>query len=56
MTDLSTESELFVATARAFLDKTAALRDYRDLHARGSSYDAAWGRQTAEAFAPTSRA
>lgn len=48
MTDLSTESELFVATARAFLDKTAALSDQRDLHARGQSYDAAWWRQAAE--------
>lgn len=48
MTDLSTESELFVATARAFLDKTAALSDYRDLHARGQSYDAVWWRQAAE--------
>lgn len=48
MTGLSTESELFVATARAFLDKTAALSDYRDLHARGGSYDAAWWRQATE--------
>lgn len=48
MTDLSTESELFVATARAFLDKTAALSDYRDLHARGDSYDPAWWRQAAD--------
>ncbi|MEB3068249.1 acyl-CoA dehydrogenase family protein [[Mycobacterium] vasticus] len=48
MTELSTESELFVATARAFLDKTAALSDYRDLHARGDSYDPAWWRQAAD--------
>lgn len=48
MSDLSTESELFVTTARAFLDKTAALSDYRDLHDRGLSYDDGWWRQAAE--------
>ncbi|WP_046319202.1 acyl-CoA dehydrogenase family protein [Mycobacterium sp. UM_Kg1] len=48
MSELSTETELFVATARAFLDKTAALSDQRDLHARGESYDEAWWRQAAE--------
>ncbi|ORV41065.1 acyl-CoA dehydrogenase [Mycolicibacter engbaekii] len=48
MSELSTETELFVATARAFLDKTAALSDQRDLHARGESYDADWWRQAAE--------
>lgn len=48
MTDVSTETDLFVATARAFLDKTASLRDHRDLHARGESYDPAWWRQAAD--------
>lgn len=48
MTDLSTESQLFVATARAFLDKTATVGAYRDLHARGDSYDPSWWRQAAE--------
>ncbi|OMC10669.1 acyl-CoA dehydrogenase [Mycolicibacter heraklionensis] len=48
MTDLSAEGELFVATARAFLDKTAALSDYRKLHAQGDSYDAAWWRRAAD--------
>ncbi|OBH18957.1 acyl-CoA dehydrogenase family protein [Mycolicibacter sinensis] len=48
MTDLSTESELFVATARAFLDKTAPLSGQRDLHAQGRSYDPRWWTQAAE--------
>jgi alkylation response protein AidB-like acyl-CoA dehydrogenase len=48
VTDLSTESELFVATARAFLDKTATLSGQRDLHAQGRSYDPGWWQQAAE--------
>lgn len=48
MTDLSTESELFVATARAFLDKTATLSGQRDLHAQGRSYDPRWWQRAAE--------
>lgn len=48
MNDLSTESELFVATARAFLDKTAAVSAQRDLYARGRSHDPQWWRQAAE--------
>lgn len=48
MTDLSTESELFVATARAFLDKTATLSGQRDLHAHDRSYDPKWWQQAAE--------
>lgn len=48
MNDLSTESQLFVATARAFLDKTAAVSAQRDLYARGRSHDPQWWRQAAE--------
>lgn len=48
MTDLSTESELFVATTRAFLDKTAPLSAQRELHARGRSYDPQWWQRAAE--------
>lgn len=48
MSDLSTESELFVGTARAFLDKTATLSGQRELHAQGRSYDPGWWPQAAE--------
>lgn len=48
MTELSTESELFVATARAFLDKTAAISGQRELHAQGLSYQPAWWQRAAE--------
>ncbi|MGV0905458.1 acyl-CoA dehydrogenase family protein [Mycobacterium novum] len=48
MTELSTESELFVATARAFLDKTAAISAQRELHSQGRSYDPAWWKRAAE--------
>lgn len=48
MTEITTESTLFVSTARAFLGRTATLGDYRDLHARGGSYGTAWWRQAAE--------
>lgn len=48
MTDSSTETALFVATARAFLDKHAPLRRQRELHAQGRSYDPRWWQQAAE--------
>jgi alkylation response protein AidB-like acyl-CoA dehydrogenase len=44
----SAESELFVATTRAFLDKHASLGDVRALHANDRSYDPTWWRQAAE--------
>ncbi|OBG28801.1 acyl-CoA dehydrogenase family protein [Mycobacterium sp. 852002-51057_SCH5723018] len=44
----SPESELFVSTARAFLDKYASLRQVRALHAAGLSFDPAWWVRAAE--------
>ena len=42
------DAALFVATARAFLDKHASLTDVRALHADDRSYDPAWWRRAAE--------
>jgi alkylation response protein AidB-like acyl-CoA dehydrogenase len=44
----SAESELFIATTRAFLDKHASLGDVRALHAHDRSYDPTWWQQAAE--------
>jgi alkylation response protein AidB-like acyl-CoA dehydrogenase len=41
------ETELFLRTARTFLDKSASVRHQRALHAGGRSYDAAWWEQAA---------
>ncbi|MCV7317158.1 acyl-CoA/acyl-ACP dehydrogenase [Mycolicibacillus parakoreensis] len=48
MSDSTSESRLFAATARTFLDKTAPLSRQRALHAQGRSYDPTWWRQAAE--------
>lgn len=48
MIDSSSETALFVATARAFLDKHAAVSRQRELHAQGRSYDPQWWTQAAE--------
>ena len=48
MAESSSESALFVDTARAFLDKHAALSRQRELHARGVSFDPGWWRRAAE--------
>lgn len=42
------EQLLFASTARAFLDKEAALSVVRDLHARGASFEPAWWQRAAE--------
>jgi alkylation response protein AidB-like acyl-CoA dehydrogenase len=42
------EAELFVSTARAFLDKYASLDQVRALHAEGLSFDRAWWVRAAE--------
>ena len=48
MTESSTETELFVATARAFLDRHATLSQHRALHSENRSVDPAWWKQVAE--------
>ncbi|MCV7378049.1 acyl-CoA dehydrogenase [Mycobacterium alsense] len=48
MGDAAPETELFVATARAFLDKHASLAQVRALHADGVSFDPGWWRRAAE--------
>lgn len=48
MSNSSAEAELFITTARAFLDRHAALSDVRALHARGQSYDPACWQRAAE--------
>ena len=48
MTQSATETELFVATTRAFLDRHATLAQQRALHAEDREVDAAWWRQAAE--------
>ncbi|OBA72169.1 acyl-CoA dehydrogenase [Mycobacterium sp. 1554424.7] len=49
MADAKTaETELFVSTARAFLDKHASLDRVRALHAEGRSFDSAWWVRAAE--------
>ena len=48
MSGSSAESELFVATTRAFLDKHASVGDVRALHAHNRSYDPTWWQQAAE--------
>ncbi|OBF97482.1 acyl-CoA dehydrogenase family protein [Mycolicibacter sinensis] len=48
MAELSSETALFVDTARAFLDKHAALTAQRELHAQGRAYDPQWWTQAAE--------
>ncbi|WP_370480395.1 acyl-CoA dehydrogenase family protein [Mycobacterium sp. pUA109] len=46
--DSSAETALFVSTARAFLDKHAAVAQQRELAAQGRSYDPQWWRDAAE--------
>ena len=48
MTQSSTETELFVATARAFLDRHATLSHQRALHAEDRCVDPSWWKQAAE--------
>lgn len=48
MAELTSETALFVDTARAFLDKHATLTAQRELHAQGRSYDPHWWTQAAE--------
>jgi hypothetical protein len=48
VTDSSSAAALFVATARAFLDKHASLTHVRAPHADGLSFDPAWWQRAAE--------
>jgi alkylation response protein AidB-like acyl-CoA dehydrogenase len=48
VTESSTETELFVSTARAFLDRHATLSQQRALHAADRSIDGKWWKQAAE--------
>jgi alkylation response protein AidB-like acyl-CoA dehydrogenase len=48
VTESSTEIELFVSTARAFLDRHATLSQQRALHAENRSIDGAWWKQATE--------
>jgi alkylation response protein AidB-like acyl-CoA dehydrogenase len=48
VTQSSTETELFVSTARAFLDRHATLSQQRALHAADRSVDRVWWKQAAE--------
>jgi alkylation response protein AidB-like acyl-CoA dehydrogenase len=48
MTESSSETELFISTTRAFLDRNATLSQQRELHAEDRSVDAAWWKQAAE--------
>jgi alkylation response protein AidB-like acyl-CoA dehydrogenase len=49
MADVNTpETELFVSTARAFLDRNASLEQVRALHDEGLSFDPAWWVRAAE--------
>ncbi|HEY2499888.1 MAG TPA: acyl-CoA dehydrogenase family protein [Mycobacterium sp.] len=48
MTESSTEIELFVSTARAFLDRHATLSQQRALHAENRSVDGTWWKQATE--------
>ncbi len=48
MIETSSETTLFVDTARAFLDKHAALSRQRELHAQGRGYDPQWWARAAE--------
>jgi alkylation response protein AidB-like acyl-CoA dehydrogenase len=48
VTESSTETELFVSTARAFLDRHATLSQQRALHAQDRSVDRAWWKQAVE--------
>lgn len=48
MTQTATDTELFLSTARAFLDRHATLPQQRALHAEDRCVDAAWWRQAAE--------
>ncbi|WP_068273705.1 acyl-CoA dehydrogenase family protein [Aldersonia kunmingensis] len=47
MNNTAPETELFLRTARTFLDKNATVSHQRALHADGRSYDAAWWEQAA---------
>ena len=47
-TESTSETELFISTARAFLDRHATLGQQRKLHAEGGVVDPAWWRQAAE--------
>jgi alkylation response protein AidB-like acyl-CoA dehydrogenase len=48
VTGSSTETGLFVSTARAFLDRHATLSQQRALHAEDRSVDGAWWKQATE--------
>jgi alkylation response protein AidB-like acyl-CoA dehydrogenase len=48
VTESSTETELFVSTARAFLDRHATLSQQRALHAEDRSVDRSWWKQATE--------
>jgi alkylation response protein AidB-like acyl-CoA dehydrogenase len=48
VTESSTETELFVSTARAFLDRHATLSQQRALHAENRSIEGAWWKQATE--------
>jgi alkylation response protein AidB-like acyl-CoA dehydrogenase len=48
VTESFTETELFVSTARAFLDRHATLSHQRALHAENRSIDSAWWKQVAQ--------
>jgi alkylation response protein AidB-like acyl-CoA dehydrogenase len=48
LTQSSTETELFIATARAFLDRHATLSHQRALHAEDRCVDPSWWKQAAE--------
>jgi alkylation response protein AidB-like acyl-CoA dehydrogenase len=48
VTSSSSETELFLATARAFLDQHATLAQQRALRAQDRAVDAAWWRQAAD--------
>jgi alkylation response protein AidB-like acyl-CoA dehydrogenase len=48
VTPFSSEAELFLSTARAFLDQHATLTHQRALHAEDRPVDAAWWKQAAE--------
>ena len=48
MTQSATDTELFVSTTRAFLDRHATLAQQRALRAEDRDVDAGWWRQAAE--------
>ncbi len=48
MTPPATDTELFISTTRAFLDRHATLTQQRALHAEDRGVDAAWWQQAAE--------